>query len=92
LKLKKHLLPDDHVEAVVAVEGRLQPQARPGVGNEFFQHPGPFGGLVFPGVVEFLDEQPGAQPVRDELRVERVVQLGVEHFLFFGFHPGWVIG
>ncbi len=62
------------------------PPARPGIGNEFFKYPGPFFGLVFAGVVEFLDEQPGAQPVRDELRVERVVQLRVEHFLFFGFH------
>ncbi len=90
VKVDEHLFAQREVVAIVAVEGWLNPEAVGGVGEELPQKALAFFGLVFAAFVQGLEQEARLRPFLGQLRVQSVVELAREHFLFFCFHRGGV--
>ena len=59
VEVEEYFFAQFYIITIVAVKWRLQPQPFPGIGNKFPKDAGAFCGLIFAGVIQFFNKQPG---------------------------------
>ena len=89
IEIEEHTLAQLDVDAVVAKERRLHPHGVSTCAKQLTEDATPFLLLCLSGRIQRLAKITGARSPRDELGIERVVQLAGQHFLAFG-HLGLV--
>jgi hypothetical protein len=86
VEVEEHPLAQLDVRAVVAEEGRLHPHRVPSRTEQFAQDSSPFLVLRFARGVQRLTEISRMRPSRNQLGIERVVQLSGQHLLMLCLH------